>query len=246
MAKKKKSLLDWIPYYSFLEIDTWQGIALIHVIMAAVTIFFALGGKNFQLVITMFGLTAVSLFLMITFSKNIEKSKFKVRFSLNTHDMFISLAISMVFAVLLISAQGSHLSMATPVFSQTTAASEFTIKYPIPFLEEVVFRGGIFGTMAAMYPPPVAMVVSSATFSGFHYFSYGEVMDPVTGITRAATTAERMSKGFAAFAFGLFSTVIVFLRRGNLLISILPHCINNILAFAVPQVIFVFATVAGV
>lgn len=235
--RSKTGWLSKVPYVSFLEINTWRGIALLHIIIGAIAIFFALGGKNFQFTLTMFGLTFVSLLMIQTFSKNIEKSKFKVNFSINTHDMLVSFLLAIAFAMFLFVSHWPQ--MATPVFAETTAASEFSIKYQIPVLEEVVFRGGIFGTLGALYPPPVAMIVSSATFSGFHYFSYEYIVDPVTKIRRLATPAERAASGVSAFAFGMFSTIAVYLRKGNIFVGIFPHVINNIIVFSLAQTIFV-------
>jgi membrane protease YdiL (CAAX protease family) len=102
----------------------------------------------------------------------------------------------------------------------------------VAFLEEVLFRGGIFGGLRRTFYWPLALAASSSTYALTHFLRWADLAGPVTW-NSGLVLLPRMLGGFAdfhAFVPGFFNLLlagillgIAYQRTGNLYFSIGLH-----------------------
>jgi uncharacterized protein len=113
-----------------------------------------------------------------------------------------------------------------------TVSSAIAMAIIVGSIEEILFRGGVFGGLRRIFTWPLALVASSVIFALFHFLRHVEYTGPVTW-SSGLVVLPQMLGGFAdirALVPGFFNLVLAgillglaYQRTGNLYFSVGLH-----------------------
>lgn len=142
------------------------------------------------------------------FNINIAGGKWK-------SDILIGLGLGIGFIVLNLLSPAITIGFPNLGLAITPIATLFVIGILAPIIEEILFRGALFGLLELLNINVVlAVLLQAAAFTTYHYTAYGASLAAVGAF-------------IGAFLFGIIA-MFVTIKRQSLLPSIILHSIFNI------------------